>query len=196
MKFKQVALCTTLAGVLAIPFGINEVVSKASAKEIETSPLSQELIVPNAASTGAENSQAQEIIVPTASVKEEVDASQDTVMAVENEAPMIMPYDAILISNAGHTGTSAYENSFTLSPSNGKSLNVWVKNNNSSKTVYFQVTRTDNGQDFGAIALGPGQQDTRNFTMNDNSGMQGKWKVYVYTKDGHNMNINVSARQF
>ncbi|MWC27581.1 hypothetical protein [Paenibacillus sp. MMS18-CY102] len=109
--------------------------------------------------------------------------------------PTIVPFDVQLINGVGHTGCSAYEKSFTLSPDNGDNLNVWVKNNHSTKTVYFKVERTDNNQDFRAVAVGSGDQLTRTFFMTGGGGMQGTYKVYVYTTDGHNMDITVSARQ-
>lgn len=108
----------------------------------------------------------------------------------------IVPFDRQLINNVGYTGSSAFDQSFTLYPADGDQLNVYVKNNHSSKTVLFKVIHTSTNTDFGYKSLGPGEQLTRNFSMTDGSGMSGTWRVYVTSNDGHSMNLNVSARQF
>lgn len=116
---------------------------------------------------------------------------------LNGDDPIIVPYDATLIPSDKHTGTGAYKKSFTLSLENGDNLNIWVQNNKSSGTVYFQVKRLDgSNQNFGAEAVGASSQLTRSFTMTGGGGMQGTWEVYVYTTDGHNMDITVAARQY
>ena len=97
--------------------------------------------------------------------------------------------------DAGHTGKSAFDQSFTVSPNSGKNLNIWVQNNGSS-SVEFLVERTDNGQDFGVRTVKAGSQLTRTFVMEDGGHMQGTYRVYVYTKDGSEMDIKVRARQY
>jgi hypothetical protein len=111
---------------------------------------------------------------------------------IENEIG-ITPYDVQFISNANQTGATAYMNSFTCSPSNGRALNIYVKNNNSAGTVKFKVYQ--GSQDFGYVDIDAGQSRARTFIMTDGSGITGDWKVYVTTSDGHSMDINVSAGQ-
>lgn len=111
-----------------------------------------------------------------------------------NEEGEVTILDVIYI-DAGHTGATAFDESFTVSPSGGENLNIYV-NNNGSSSVQFLVERTDNGQNFGAVTVGSSSQRTRTFTMEDGGGMQGTWRVYVYTTDGSNMDIDVRARQY
>ncbi|MDG0873357.1 hypothetical protein L5D93_13090 [Paenibacillus thiaminolyticus] len=105
-------------------------------------------------------------------------------------------FDAKLIDNVNHTGKGAYTGLFTCSENNGKKLNIYVKNNNSSGTVKFSVSQTSTDTDYGVEDVGPGKGKTRTFTMPSGAGVSGDWKVYVYTEDGHEMDINVNARQF
>ena len=107
----------------------------------------------------------------------------------------IVPFDRQVI-NVNHIGSTAFDQSFTLYPTDGDRLNVHVKNNHSSKTVLFKVVHTSTNTDFGYKPLGPGEQLTRPFTMIGGGGMSGTWRVYVTSNDGHSMNINVSARQY
>ncbi|MBN3523310.1 hypothetical protein [Paenibacillus apiarius] len=113
---------------------------------------------------------------------------------IENETEFTT-LDNTPINDVHHVSRSAFENTFSLSPSNGKELNVFVKNNHRSKTVKFKVEHIGY-KDHGYVEVGPGEGRTRNFTMNSGGGMSGKWKVYVTSSDGHEMDINVSARQF
>lgn len=110
---------------------------------------------------------------------------------IEYESGVHSPYNVIFISNANQVGASAFENSFTLSPSNGSKLNIHVKNNNRSGTVMFKVSQGT--QDFGYVDVAAGKDLTRTFTMTDGSGMTGDWKVYITTNDGHVMDISVDA---
>lgn len=96
--------------------------------------------------------------------------------------------------NSQQLGTSAFENSFVCAPGNGKTLNVYVKNNNKSGTVIFKVLK-DN-QDFEYVDVSASKGVSRTFTMTDGSGMSGDWKVYVTTRDGHSIDINVKAGQY
>jgi len=111
-----------------------------------------------------------------------------------DEGEEVTILDVIYI-DASHSGETAFDQSFTVSPNSGKSLNIWVQNNGDS-SVQFLVERTDNGQDFGAVTVGAGSQRTRTFYMEDGSHMQGTWRVYVYTTDGSDMDIDVRARQY
>ncbi|OAB44418.1 hypothetical protein [Paenibacillus glacialis] len=96
--------------------------------------------------------------------------------------------------NSRQLGTTAFENSFSCTSSNAKTLNVYVKNNNKSGTVIFQLLKGN--QDFEFVDVGAGKAVSRTFTMTDGSGMSGDWKVYVTTRDGHSMDINVKAGQY
>lgn len=120
----------------------------------------------------------------------------DSIEVPSSSDPEITPFNVTLIDNVKHSGKTAYEKTFELSPGNGKELNIYVKNNHSSKKVKFKVERTDNGQDFGYVTIEPGGSKTRNFTMDSGKGMSGKWKVYVTSDDGHVMDLLINARQF
>lgn len=106
----------------------------------------------------------------------------------ENQA-----YNVQYILDTNQKGKSAFTNSFTSSTSNGTSLNITVNNNNPSGTVIFNVYRGE--EDFGFVDVKAGQDITRSFAMIDDSGISGDWKVYVTTRDGHSMDINVHAGQ-
>lgn len=104
------------------------------------------------------------------------------------------PMDSILINSAHHTGPTAYTGDFGTSPSNGKSMNVWVKNN-ASTAVYVTISR--NGSEIvSSYELKGKAQNTFNFEEFVGSGLTGNWKVYVYNKNGASYDLNINARQF
>ncbi|GAA5416516.1 hypothetical protein Pryu01_01551 [Paraliobacillus ryukyuensis] len=146
------------------------------------------------------NVSASEVGVDSSKIspKQEVNATSNLAVEGRSFTPTSGPITILdrRLFTLSHTGYDAFSRSFTLQPEDGEDLNIWVKNNHRSKTVYFRVERTDNGQDFGDRKLGPGDQLTRTFDMKNGNGLQGTWRVYVYTKDGHNMDIDVSARQY
>ncbi len=119
----------------------------------------------------------------------------EAIEILSSSEPEIAPYNVKVIDNVTLQGPS-FQKHFTLAPGNGKELNICVKNNHSSKSVRFIVERTDNNQDFGYVTIEPGTSSTRNFTMKDGEGMEGTWKVYVTSNDGHRMDLFIHAGQF
>lgn len=109
---------------------------------------------------------------------------------------IIVPFDVQLINNVNYIGTSAYDTTFTLAPENGTKLNVWVKNNHSSKTVKFKVVHETTNTDYGYVNVAAGDNRTRTFSLPSGGGLSGKWRVYVTSNDGHQMNLTISARQY
>ncbi|WP_342428511.1 hypothetical protein [Paenibacillus sp. FSL L8-0158] len=131
-----------------------------------------------------------------ANAEQSVSATQDQSKFVENEVKdtrVITPMDVVTIPAVHHTGKGAFRDSFTLSPQNGKRLNIYVKNNGSS-TVYLIVKV--NGQDFGETTIPAGGQKTRNFEQLVGTGLSGNYEVYIYNNDGSLYDLNISARQF
>ncbi|MDQ0092058.1 hypothetical protein J2T12_005502 [Paenibacillus anaericanus] len=118
--------------------------------------------------------------------------SQENGQEIESELGK-SAYNVSFIS-VQQSGKGAFENSFTTSPENGKTLNVYVENNDRSGTVIFQVLKGT--QDFGFIDVSAGKDASRTFSMTDGSGLSGDWKVYVTTRDGHFFDINVTAGQY
>lgn len=117
-----------------------------------------------------------------------------TIITYETETPGFSTMDTQHINPVNHTGTAAYTGEFTTAPENGKYLNVYCKNNGSG-TVYMTIYR--NGSEFvSELAISPGGQRTQTFEELYGTGITGNWKVYIFTKDGASMNIQVSARQY
>jgi hypothetical protein len=117
--------------------------------------------------------------------------SQSDVQEIEYERDTSTPYDVAYISDARQRGKGAFQNTFTSSPSKGTKLNMHVKNNNSSGTVILKIGRGT--EDFGFVDVEAGKGLSKTFAMADGSGISGDWEVYVTTRDGHSMDINVNA---
>ncbi|GGF74669.1 hypothetical protein GCM10010912_19880 [Paenibacillus albidus] len=96
------------------------------------------------------------------------------------------------VINTHHTG-GAFQNEFTLAPSNGSSLKVWMQNN-SNVSVQFQVTR--NGSVYFDVPVAARSQEPISFEDQLGIGLTGTYKVYIYSTNGTSLDINVSARQF
>lgn len=107
----------------------------------------------------------------------------------EGDGPIITPFDVQLISPLHYTGVPAYENTFTIHPSNGENANIWVKNNSSAK-IYMKIYK--NGVEEFEVPFDAGEQKTSYiFTKYTNT-----YKIYVFSKTGHSLDFNVSARQY
>ncbi|MGG4220361.1 hypothetical protein ABEW32_19315 [Paenibacillus jamilae] len=131
-----------------------------------------------------------------ANAEQSIPVTQDQGNADGNEvkdARLITPMDVITIPAIHHMGKGAFRYFFTLSPQNGKKLNIYAKNNGSS-TVYLSVKV--NGLDFGETTIPVGGQKTRNFEQLVGIGLSGNYEVYIYNNDGSPYDLNVSARQF
>ncbi|WP_213531651.1 hypothetical protein [Paenibacillus cisolokensis] len=102
--------------------------------------------------------------------------------------------DTIYIDSS-HSGKTAFDQSFTVSPDSDKNLNIWVKNDGSSSVDVF-VEHIDSGKQYPTYTVGSGEQLTRTFNMPDGSYLYGEFRVYVYTTDGSEMNIKVRARGY
>jgi len=101
--------------------------------------------------------------------------------------------DTIYI-DAGHSGKTGFDQSFTLSPDSDKNLKIWVKNDGSG-SVQFLVEHIDSGVQNTETVSSGGQLTMRAY-MPDGSYLYGKFRVYVYTTDGSEMNIKVRARRY
>ncbi|AOK92042.1 hypothetical protein [Paenibacillus polymyxa] len=158
-------------------------------KKILTVSLSAALMLSLSATSFADNSYI-------ANAEQSISATQDQGNADGNEVKdtcLITPMDVITIPAVHHIGKGAFKDFFTLSPQNGKKLNIYTKNNGSS-TVYLSVKV--NGQDFGETTIPAGGQKTRNFEQLVGIGLSGNYKVYIYNNDGSLYDLNISARQF
>ncbi|WP_226000106.1 hypothetical protein [Paenibacillus sp. BJ-4] len=70
-----------------------------------------------------------------ANAEQSIFATQDHGKINENEVkytPTNSPMDFLPINSVHHRGKGAFQYPFTLSPQNGKNLNIYVKNNGSS----------------------------------------------------------------
>lgn len=103
------------------------------------------------------------------------------------------PYKVQFIDLDKYQSISAYENTFTTVPDNGKKLTVKIRNMNSSGKVILNVYRGT--EEFGYMDVKAGREGIRTFAMNNGSGVTGDWKVYITTRDGHVMNLQVQAGQ-
>ncbi|MEK3731589.1 MULTISPECIES: hypothetical protein [unclassified Paenibacillus] len=119
--------------------------------------------------------------------------SQSPVVETENpgegEGPIITPFDVQLISPFRYTGLPAYENTFTVNPSNGENVNVWIKNYSSAK-IYMKIYK--NGVEVFEIPFDVGEQKTSYIYTS----VANTYKIYVFSKTGHSLDFNVSARQY
>lgn len=91
-----------------------------------------------------------------------------------------------------HTG-GAFNDEFTNTPSDGVNLNIWMRNN-SGHSVQFQVKR--NGLLFTDQEIAAGAQKTVSFKDLLGNGLDGTYKVYIYSTSGYSLDVDVSARQF
>lgn len=92
-----------------------------------------------------------------------------------------------------HSGKSAYYGLLTCDAKDGSELNIDVKNNGASK-VRFNVQY--NGIDMETVDVPSRDSKTRNFKEMLGKGLSGDFKIYVYTKDGSILDLEVSAEQF
>lgn len=107
----------------------------------------------------------------------------------EGDGPIITPFEVQLISPLHYTGVPAYENSFTMDPLNGTDANLWIKNNSSAK-IYMKIYK--NGVEQFEVPFDAGEQKTSYiYTTVTNT-----YKIYVFSKTGHSLDFNVSARQY
>lgn len=121
-------------------------------------------------------------------------ADESSNMTYSGDTIGIASFDVQLILPVNQKGKAAYTGQFTTTPTDGKYLNVYSKNNGPG-TVYMTIKR--NSQEFVSdIAIASGSQRTQTFEEQVNVGLSGDWEVYIYTKDGHEMDLQVSARQY
>ncbi|OMD88248.1 hypothetical protein BSK49_16515 [Paenibacillus odorifer] len=109
------------------------------------------------------------------------------------EVPEISLFsEAYKIIPVNHTG-GAFNDEFTNTPSDGVNLNIWMRNN-SGHSVQFQVKR--NGLLFTDQEIAAGAQKTVSFKDLLGNGLDGTYKVYIYSTSGYSLDVDVSARQF
>jgi len=102
--------------------------------------------------------------------------------------------DTIYI-DASHSGKTGYDKTITISADSDKTLNIWVKNNGSSSVKFF-VEHLDSNTQYSTETVSAGSQLTRTFSMPSGGYLYGKFRIYVYTTDGSEMDINVRARGY
>lgn len=125
---------------------------------------------------------AGELVHHQASYIEEVDGADSNT-----------PFKVQYIDLDNYQGVNAYENTFTTMPEQGSKLTVEVHNKNSTGHVMLKVYRGT--EEFGYADVKAGTEGTRTFAMNDGRGVTGDWKVYITSRDGQIMNLQIRAGQ-
>ncbi|MNW25605.1 hypothetical protein D3C74_23520 [compost metagenome] len=144
-------------------------------------------VVPASAAESVTSHSAQTSV---GSVTQEVSSIKTRII----DEQVIFPMDDSPIRSAVHRGYAAYTGKFTLSPNNGKHMNIYVKNSSSSP-VYVVISR--NGTEIHSdYQLGAGSQKTFYFEELVASGLSGDWEVYIYNRTGAQYDLNINARQF
>lgn len=126
------------------------------------------------------------------SAGEHIHHSASYIEEIEGDASNT-PFEVQFIDVDQHQSIGAYENTFTTMPDNGKKLTVKVRNLNSWGKVILNFYRGT--EEFGYMDVKARREGIRTFAMNDGSGVTGDWKVYITTRDGHVMNLQVQAGQ-
>ncbi|AIQ48561.1 hypothetical protein R70723_23585 [Paenibacillus sp. FSL R7-0273] len=112
---------------------------------------------------------------------------------IEFDEPEISLFsEAYKIVPVRHIG-GAFNDSFTCTPSDGVHLNIWTLNN-SNYPVQFQVKI--NGQIITDQTVEAGGQKTIRSEDMLGVGLNASYSVYIYSTTGHQLDVNVSARQF
>lgn len=128
-------------------------------------------------------------------VPEDPDFPTMTIYTDPESAPVPMAGDVIHINNVHHTGSDDFNESFSCDSGDGNHLNIYVKNNTSeSVIVNITCTRLFIPHDYPAEYVSGNDDET--FTFERNGGIDGKWEINVTSADGHEMDINVGARQY
>lgn len=97
------------------------------------------------------------------------------------------------INDVYYLSTASYVQSFTVDPSDGNGLNIYVENlDDSAATVDATVHAPDGGVH--TVTLSQGQHYTWNYT--DPEGLSGTYKVVISESTGDKMHIHVNARQY
>ncbi|QOT11912.1 hypothetical protein JNUCC32_07765 [Paenibacillus sp. JNUCC32] len=103
------------------------------------------------------------------------------------------PFKVQYIDLDKYQGVNAYENTFTTMPEQGSKLTVKVHNKNSTSHVMLKVYRGT--EEFGYADVKARTEGTRTFAMHDGRGVTGDWKVYITSRDGQIMNLQIRAGQ-
>lgn len=111
---------------------------------------------------------------------------------VESKGGISLFSEAYKIVPVHHIG-GAFNDSFTCTPSDGVNLNIWMRNN-SNYSVQFQVKM--NGSVLTDQTIAPGAQKTISSTDMLGVGLKESFGVYIYSKTGNSLDVDVSARQF
>ncbi|MGG4197410.1 hypothetical protein SAMN04488689_1263 [Paenibacillus sp. cl6col] len=99
----------------------------------------------------------------------------------------------ISLFDVSHVGYHSFQSSFHANIHAGKSLDVHVKNDGPG-TVYMTLVR--DGKNYAVdIPISSGQQKTETIKVFGGF-ISEKWKVFINNKDGHNMDIQVKAKQY
>lgn len=105
-----------------------------------------------------------------------------------------LPFETQLINSVQHEGKSAYTGEFVTAPEQGEHLDVYCKNNGTG-TIYMTIKR-NNLAFVSDLVITPGNQRTQTFKELYNEGIRGEWEVYIFSRDGHEMSLEVSAKQY
>jgi len=76
---------------------------------------------------------------------------------------------------------------------NGKKLTFTIRNNSSS-SVYMTIKRNQ-VKFIEDIAISPGSSRTQEFKELAAEGISGKWDMYIYTRNGDFVDLDISAEQ-
>lgn len=103
------------------------------------------------------------------------------------------PFTVQYIDLDKYQSVNAYENTFTTMPEQGSKLTVKVHNKNSTGHVMLKVYRGT--EEFGYAGVKAGTEGTRTFAMHHGRGVTGDRKVYITSRDGQIMNLQIQAGQ-
>lgn len=105
----------------------------------------------------------------------------------------ISPRDVYPIDDVYYQSSSTYDESFSVDPSDGKKLNVYVANLSDSGTTVTATLYNPDGN-YSSVVLSKGQQKT--WTSSNPQGMSGTYRLTVTENTGDQMHIHVNVRQF
>lgn len=111
-----------------------------------------------------------------------------TVQNSDNQ--VITPFDVQLIRPDNYISYNAYEKSFVMDPGNGSNAALWIKNT-SADDLGIKVF-VNGSNDPLEVSI---EKDTQK-TISIYVGVTTTYKVYVYSRTGHKIEMSVSARQF
>lgn len=98
--------------------------------------------------------------------------------------------DEVYYINNDISLNSSYSREFSVSKDNSDLLNISV-DNTGKNDVYIDFYK-NNKSIISDVAINKGENFTKEFNSNDFK-LSGKFKIYLYTKDGSRMNANINV---